>query len=39
VARNIAGMGAFSADRTVAEYVARVWSPATLPPPAGARRG
>jgi starch phosphorylase len=38
VARNIAGMGGFSADRTVAEYVARVWSPASLPPPAGARR-
>ncbi len=26
VARNIAGMGGFSTDRTVAEYVARVWS-------------
>jgi len=25
--RNIAGMGAFSADRTVAEYVRKVWSP------------
>jgi starch phosphorylase len=35
VVRNLAGMGGFSADRTVAEYVARVWSPASLP----ARRG
>jgi starch phosphorylase len=35
VVRNLAGMGAFSADRTVADYVARVWSPTTLP----ARRG
>ena len=24
--RNIAGMGAFSADRTVAEYARRIWS-------------
>jgi starch phosphorylase len=39
VVRNIAGMGAFSVDRTVADYAARVWSPATLPPPAGGIRG
>ena len=26
--RNIAGMGAFSADRTVAEYARKVWAPA-----------
>ncbi len=38
VVRNIAGMGGFSADRTVAEYVARVWSPASLPPPTGTPR-
>ena len=25
--RNIAGMGGFSADRTVAEYARKVWSP------------
>ena len=25
--RNIAGMGGFSVDRTIAEYVARVWQP------------
>ena len=31
VVRNIAGMGVFSADRTVSEYVARVWSASTLP--------
>ena len=31
VVRNIAGMGRFSTDRTIAEYVARVWSPASLP--------
>ena len=30
VARNIAGMGSFSADRTVQEYVDRVWSSASL---------
>jgi hypothetical protein len=33
VVRNIAGMGRFSVDRTVREYVERVWSPATLPAP------
>jgi glycogen phosphorylase len=27
---NIASMGSFSADRTIAEYVDRVWSPVTL---------
>ncbi len=27
---NIAAMGSFSADRTIREYVDRVWSPATL---------
>lgn len=30
VARNIAGMGGFSADRTVREYVTRVWSASSL---------
>jgi glycogen phosphorylase len=30
VVRNIAGMGGFSADRTVQEYVDRVWSAASL---------
>ena len=30
VARNIAGMGGFSADRTIREYVARVWSADSL---------
>jgi starch phosphorylase len=30
VARNIAGMGSFSADRTIRDYVTRVWSPASL---------
>ena len=30
VVRNIAGMGSFSADRTVQEYVDRVWSSASL---------
>ena len=25
--RNVAGMGSFSVDRTVAEYVERVWQP------------
>lgn len=30
VAYNIAGMGRFSADRTVQDYVERVWSSATL---------
>ncbi len=30
VVRNIAGMGGFSADRTVQDYVARVWSAASL---------
>ncbi|MBP6626426.1 MAG: glycogen/starch/alpha-glucan phosphorylase [Arenimonas sp.] len=37
VLRNIAGMGGFSTDRTVAEYVGRVWSARSLdpaPPPA-----
>ena len=29
---NIAGMGSFSSDRTVAEYVERVWSAQSLPP-------
>ena len=28
--RNVAGMGMFSSDRTIAEYVERVWSVATL---------
>ncbi|WP_269632557.1 glycogen/starch/alpha-glucan phosphorylase [Pelomonas sp. BJYL3] len=28
--RNVAGMGWFSSDRTIAEYVERVWSPASL---------
>jgi hypothetical protein len=28
---NLAGMGGFSADRTVREYVERVWSAASLP--------
>ena len=27
---NVAGMGVFSSDRTIAEYVDRVWSAATL---------
>jgi starch phosphorylase len=27
VVANIAGMGGFSSDRTVREYVARIWSP------------
>jgi starch phosphorylase len=31
VVRNIAGMGRFSTDRTIAEYVARVWSADSLP--------
>ncbi len=31
VLRNIAGMGRFSTDRTIAEYVTRVWSAASLP--------
>ncbi|MFN9729866.1 MAG: glycogen/starch/alpha-glucan phosphorylase [Pseudomonadota bacterium] len=39
VARNIAGMGAFSVDRTVRDYVAQVWAPSTLAPPAGGSRG
>ncbi len=30
VARNIAGMGGFSADRTIRDYVTRVWSAASL---------
>lgn len=30
VIRNIAGMGRFSSDRTVSEYVDKVWSPASL---------
>lgn len=30
VARNIAGMGGFSADRTVQEYVDRIWSASSL---------
>ena len=30
VARNIAGMGGFSADRTIREYVTRVWSADSL---------
>jgi starch phosphorylase len=37
VLRNIAGMGGFSTDRTVGEYVERVWSARSLhpaPPPA-----
>jgi starch phosphorylase len=38
VARNIAGMGGFSVDRTVRDYVDRVWSPATLPVPVAAGR-
>jgi glycogen phosphorylase len=28
--RNIAGMGSFSVDRTIAEYVGRVWQPAVV---------
>ena len=28
--RNIAGMGGFSVDRTIAEYVARVWQPSAV---------
>ena len=28
--RNVAGMGRFSTDRTIAEYVDRVWSVASL---------
>lgn len=31
VVRNIAGMGRFSTDRTIEEYVTRVWSAASLP--------
>jgi starch phosphorylase len=31
VVMNLAGMGGFSADRTVREYVDRVWSAASLP--------
>jgi starch phosphorylase len=40
VVRNIAGMGGFSADRTVQDYVARVWSAASLAdgPQAGSPR-
>ena len=30
--RNIAGMGPFSSDRTIAEYVDRVWSVKSLNP-------
>ncbi len=32
VVMNLAGMGGFSADRSVREYVERVWSAARLPP-------
>ena len=28
--RNVAGMGTFSSDRTIAEYVERVWSVGSL---------
>ena len=40
VVRNIAGMGGFSADRTVQDYVTRVWSAASLAdgPRAGSTR-
>ena len=34
-ARNIAGMGAFSSDRTIGEYVRRVWSADALSAPTG----
>lgn len=33
VLRNLAGMGFFSADRTVAEYAAHIWSPPPAMPP------
>jgi starch phosphorylase len=38
VVRNIAGMGGFSTDRTIRDYVTRVWSAGTLTPHTGTGR-
>lgn len=38
VARNIAGMGGFSTDRTIGDYVRSVWSAGSLPAAAGTGR-